>query len=149
MKLQITSLLIILSSLFVHAQPMSTQEIDMLVASTMEIFDVPGIGVAVLKDGEVVHMKGHGVRSLDSKLPVNEHTLFGIASNSKAFTAAALGILVEEKKVSWNDRVIDYIPEFRLYDPYVTQDFRIRDLLCHRSGMGLGAGDLMIWPDGT
>jgi len=131
------------------AQPLASSQIDKLVARTMETFDVPGMAVAVLKDGEVVHMKGHGVRSLETGEAMDKHTLFGIASNSKAFTAAALGILVDQGKITWDDRVIDHIPEFILYDPYVTHDFRIRDLLCHRSGMGLGAGDLMIWPDGT
>ncbi|MEA1878450.1 MAG: serine hydrolase [Bacteroidota bacterium] len=149
MKLLITSLLIAFTSLTIQAQPMSNQAIDELVANTMETFDVPGIAVAVLKDGETILMKGYGVRSLDTKIPMDEKTLFGIASNSKAFTAAGLGILKQEGKLDWDDRVIDYIPEFRLYNPYVTDDFRIRDLLCHRSGMGLGAGDLMIWPDGT
>lgn len=149
MKLLITSLLFVIFSLSLHAQPMSNQAIDELVANTMETFDVPGIAVAVLKNGETILMKGYGVRSLDTRIPMDVNTLFGIASNSKAFTSAALGMLKEEGKLDWDDRVIDYIPEFRLYDPYVTQDFRIRDLLCHRSGMGLGAGDLMIWPDGT
>lgn len=149
MKLLITSLLFIIFSLALHAQPMSNQAIDELVANTMETFDIPGIAVAVLKDGETILMKGYGVRSLDTGIPIDVNTLFGIASNSKAFTSAALGMLKEEGKLDWDDRVIDYIPEFRLYDPYVTSDFRIRDLLCHRSGMGLGAGDLMIWPDGT
>jgi CubicO group peptidase (beta-lactamase class C family) len=149
MKTAITPLIFLLSILSSIAQPMTTSEIDKLVANTMETFDVPGIAVAILKDGEPLLMKGYGVRSLDSKVPMDEYTLFGIASNSKAFTAAALGILKQDGKLDWDDRVIDYIPEFRLYDPYVTNDFRIRDLLCHRSGMGLGAGDLMIWPDGT
>jgi CubicO group peptidase (beta-lactamase class C family) len=128
------------------AQPISSKEIDSLVAKTMKTFDVPGIAVAVVKDDKVIHSKGYGVRSLNTKLKVDENTLFAIASNSKAFTSAALGILVDEKKLSWDDKVIDYIPEFRLYSPYVTEEFRIRDLLTHRSGLGLGAGDLMIWP---
>ena len=149
MKTTLTLLLSVISITLLVAQPMSTSEIDKLVANTMETFDVPGIAVAVLKDGETILMKGYGVRSLDTKVPMDEKTLFGIASNSKAFTAAGLGILKQEGKLDWDDRVIDYIPEFRLYNPYVTDDFRIRDLLCHRSGMGLGAGDLMIWPDGT
>jgi len=142
-------LLAIVTSMGAFAQPLASSQIDKLVARTMETFDVPGMAVAVLKDGEVVHMKGHGVRSLETGEAMDKHTLFGIASNSKAFTAAALGILVDQGKITWDDRVIDHIPEFILYDPYVTHDFRIRDLLCHRSGMGLGAGDLMIWPDGT
>jgi CubicO group peptidase (beta-lactamase class C family) len=112
----------------------------------MKTFDVPGIAVAVVKDDKVIHSKGYGVRSLNTKLKMDENTLFGIASNSKAFTTAALGILIDEKKLSWDDKVIDYIPEFRLYSPYVTEEFTIRDLLTHRSGLGLGAGDLMIWP---
>ncbi|MFO7616413.1 MAG: serine hydrolase [Bacteroidales bacterium] len=132
-----------------HAQPLTGEQIGQLVERTLKAFDVPGIAVGIVKDGQVVHARGYGVRSLRTGKPVDEHTLFGIASNSKAFTAAALGILVEEGKLGWNDKVVDHIPEFRLYDPYVTQDFTIRDLLTHRSGMGLGAGDLMIWPDGN
>ena len=129
------------------SQPISSDEIDQVVEKTMKTFQVPGIAVAVVKDGKVIHAKGYGVSSLNTNAKVDENTLFGIASNSKAFTAATLGILVDEKKINWDDKVIQYIPEFRLYNSYVTEDFTIRDLLCHRSGMGLGAGDLMIWPD--
>lgn len=131
------------------SQPLTATEIDRLAERTMKTFQVPGMAVAVIKDGKVVHSKGYGVRSLNSGKKVDEQTLFGIASNSKAFTAATLGILVDEKKLSWNDKVIQYIPEFRLYNSYVTEDFTIRDLLTHRSGLGLGAGDLMIWPDSS
>ncbi len=141
----------ILSIIFIgiNAQTLTSTQIDDLVNETIKTFDVPGIAVAIIKDGKTVHLKGYGVRSLDSKIPMDEKTLFGIASNSKAFTAAALAMLKEEGKLDWDDKVVDYIPEFRLYNSYVTEDFRIRDLLCHRSGMGLGSGDLMIWPDGT
>jgi len=121
--------------------------VDSVVEKAMTTFDVPGIAVAIIKDNKTIHEKGYGVRSLNNKLPVDENTLFGIASNSKAFTTATLGILVDEGKLNWDDKVIDYIPEFRLYTPYVTQDFTIRDLLTHRSGLGLGAGDLMLFPD--
>ena len=110
---------------------------------------MPGIAVAVVKDGKIIHAKGYGVRSLNTMQKVDENTLFGIASNSKAFTVAALGILVDEKKIKWDDKVTDYIPEFRMYNPYVTEEFTIRDLLTHRSGLGLGAGDLMFWPDSS
>jgi CubicO group peptidase (beta-lactamase class C family) len=115
----------------------------------MKTFDVPGIAVGVIKDGKVVIAKGYGVRSLDTMQKMDENTLFGIASNSKAFTTAALGILVDEGKLKWDDKVRDYIPEFKLYSPYVTEEFTIRDLLTHRSGLGLGAGDLMFFPDGS
>jgi CubicO group peptidase (beta-lactamase class C family) len=130
----------------IHAQTITSGEIDSLAERTMKTFDVPGIAVAIVKDDKVIHTKGYGVRSLKTMLKVDSNTLFGIASNTKAFTTAALGILIDEKKLSWDDRVIDYIPEFRLYSPYVTEEFTIRDLLTHRSGLGLGAGDLMIWP---
>ena len=130
----------------VNAQIITSSEIDSLVERTLKTFDVPGIAVAVVKDNQVIHSKGYGVRSLNTKQKVDENTLFGIASNSKAFTTAALGILIDDKKLSWDDKVIDYIPEFRLYNPYVTEEFTIRDLLTHRSGLGLGAGDLMIFP---
>ncbi|MES2891148.1 MAG: serine hydrolase [Bacteroidota bacterium] len=129
------------------AQPITPTQIDELVERTLKTFNVPGIAVGIIKDGKLVHAKGYGVRSLNTKQPVNEHTLFGIASNTKAFTAAALGILVDEGKLTWDDKVTDHIPEFKMYDPYVTDAFTIRDLLSHRSGLGLGAGDLMFWPD--
>lgn len=129
------------------AQAITSAEIDNLVEKTLKTFDVPGIAVAVVKDGKVIHSKGYGVRSLNTKQKVDENTLFGIASNSKAFTSAALGMLVDEKKLKWDDKVRDYIPEFKMYDPFVTEEFTIKDLLTHRSGLGLGAGDLMFWPD--
>ena len=141
----VLSFFLILSTISISAQ-ISSVEIDSLVQRTMRTFDVPGIAVAVVKDDKVIHSKGYGVRSLNTKQKVDSNTLFGIASNSKAFTTAALGILIDENKLSWDDKVIDYIPEFRLYTPYVTEEFTIRDLLTHRSGLGLGAGDLMIWP---
>lgn len=133
----------------IYAQPITSPQIDALVERTLKTFDVPGIAVAVVKDGKIIHEKGYGVISLNTMQKMNEHTRFGIASNSKAFTVAALGILVDEGKLKWDDRVTDIIPEFKLYAPYVTEDFTIRDLLTHRSGLGLGAGDLMIWPDSS
>ncbi|TVT38562.1 serine hydrolase [Hymenobacter setariae] len=129
--------------------PLDVAAVDAAVARTLKAFDVPGISVAVVKDGQVVLAKGYGVRSLKTKEPMDANTLVGIASNTKAFTAAALGLLVDEGKLKWDDKVTDYIPEFRMYDPYVTAEFTVRDLLCHRSGMGLGAGDLMFFPDST
>lgn len=127
--------------------PLSTAQIDAVVADAMQTFDVPGISVAVVKDGQLVHAKGYGLRSINGKEAVDANTLFGIASNSKAFTAAALAVLVDEGKLRWDDKVTQYLPYFKMYNNYVSQEFTIRDLLTHRSGLGLGAGDLMIWPD--
>ena len=134
---------------FLQAQVISAVQIDSLTEKVLKIFDVPGIAVAVVKDGKVIHAKGYGVRSLATKQKTDEYTLFGVASNSKAFTSAALGMLIDEGKLKWDDKVTDYIPGFRLYNPYVTEEFTIRDLLTHRSGLGLGAGDLMMWPDSS
>ncbi len=131
------------------AQIISSKQIDSITELTLKTFDVPGMAVAVIKDGKVIHAKGYGVRSLKTMQKVDENTLFGIASNSKAFTTAALGMLIDEGKLKWDDKVTDYIPEFKLYNPYVTDDFTIRDLVTHRSGLGLGAGDLMMFPDGS
>jgi CubicO group peptidase (beta-lactamase class C family) len=142
-------LLLLLACTSVYAQPLASKAIDELSERSMKAFDVPGIAVAVIKDGKVIHSKGYGVRSLKTMEKVDENTLFGIASNSKAFTAATLGILVDEGKIKWDDKVRDYIPEFKLYSPFVTEEFTIRDLLTHRSGMGLGAGDLMFFPDSS
>jgi hypothetical protein len=132
-----------------QAQVITSAQIDSLTQLTLKTFDVPGISVAVVKDGKVVHSKGYGVRSLKTNQPMDENTLVGIASNSKAFTASALAMLVDEGKLKWDDKVRDFIPEFKLYNPYVTEEFTIRDLLTHRSGLGLGAGDLMMFPDSS
>lgn len=146
MKRVFLILCVLVAVLPLQAQ-LSSVEIDALVNRTLKTFDVPGIAVCVIKDKKIVHAKGYGVRSLNTKQLVDEHTLFGIASNSKAFTAAALGMLAEEGKLSWDSKVTDFIPEFKMHDPYVTAEFTLRDLLTHRSGLGLGAGDLMFWPD--
>ena len=139
---------ITLASFTAFGQNISNQTIDQVTENAMKTFDVPGISVAVIKDGTIVHSKGYGVKSLKTGEKVQSNTNFGIASNSKAFTAAALAILVDEGKIKWDDKVITHIPEFKMYNDYVTKEFTIRDLLTHRSGLGLGAGDLMVWPDG-
>src|SRR3984885_3541059 len=137
------------ASSVVNAQAITPDSIDRLVERTLKTFDVPGIAVAIVKDDKMIFAKGYGYASLATHKKVDENTLFGIASNSKAFTTAAIGILVDEGKIKLDDKVTDYIPEFKMFDPYVTAEFTIRDLLTHRSGLGLGAGDLMDWPDST
>jgi CubicO group peptidase (beta-lactamase class C family) len=135
------------SAWFCLALPLAAQaHLDQVVERTRKAFEVPGIAVAVVKDGKVVLAKGYGVRKLGEPAPVTARTLFGIASNTKIFTAAALAMLVDEGKLAWEDRVVDRLPGFQMSDAYVTREMRIRDLLCHRSGLGLGAGDLMAFP---
>ncbi len=124
-------------------------DLDAYVALSMKTFDVPGMAVAIVKDGKIVVAKGYGVRKLGDPTPVDEFTRFGIGSNTKAFTTAALATLVDEGKLAWDDPVYQHLPGFVMYDPYVSHEMTIRDLLTHRSGMGLGEGDLLFWPHST
>ncbi len=128
---------------------LTAEQVDALIKNSMTKFNVAGVSVGIVKDGKVVYTKGFGVKSIDTKSPVDEHTNFAIASNSKAFATLTLAMLVEDGKLKWTDKVKDHIPEFKMYDSYVTENFIIEDLLTHRSGLGLGAGDLMFFPDGT
>jgi len=125
------------------------RDLDRTVARVMQTFDVPGLALAIVKDGQVLLAKGYGVRTLGRPAPVDERTLFGIASNTKVVTATALGLLVEDGLLEWDAPVIRYLPWFAMYDSWVTQQITIRDLLVHRSGLGLGAGDLLWWPPST
>lgn len=138
----------LLSGATLFAQ-ISANQIDSLVSDAMTRFHVPGVAVGVVKDGKIIYSKGFGLRNINNKSSrVNEHTQFAIASNTKAFTAAALAILVDDGKLTWQTKVRDIIPEFTMYNSYVSDNFTIEDLLTHRSGMGLGAGDLMIFSEG-
>lgn len=107
---------------------------------------IPGLSIAIVEQGKPVMAEGFGVRKLGGDQPVDSHTIFQTGSTGKALTAAALALLVDQGKIGWDDRVIDHIPWFRMYDAYVTREITIRDLLVHRSGLGLGAGDLMFVP---
>jgi len=117
--------------------------LDQAIAQAQKEWPVPGLAVGIVKDGRPVLLKGYGVREQGTEDPVDENTLFAIASNTKAFTAASLAMLVEEGKIDWDDPVRDHLPYFQLYDPYVSQDMRVRDLLSHRSGLGTFSGDLL------
>jgi CubicO group peptidase (beta-lactamase class C family) len=124
-------------------------DLDAFVGQSMKTFGPPGMTVAIVEDGKVALTKGYGVRSADKPGAVDEHTVFPIGSETKAFTSAALAILVDEGKLKWSDRVVDRLPGFQMYDPYATEHMTILDLLTHRSGLGLGEGDLMIVPSTT
>lgn len=152
MRFRANRIAVILALLFLAAASALAEtapppDLDAWVARAMKEFEVPGIALAIVRDGEVVATRGYGLRKLGQPQPVDEHTLFGIASNTKAFTAAALAMLVDDGKISWDDPVTKHLPAFQLHDPYVSRELTVRDLLCHRSGLGLGAGDLLYWPD--
>ncbi len=119
------------------------KEIDAYAEKARADWKVPGFAIAIVKDDKVVFAKGYGVREVGKTTPVDEKTLFAIASNSKAFTSAALAILVDEKKLNWDDKVTKYLPDFQMYDPFVTREITVRDLLSHRSGLITFGGDLL------
>jgi CubicO group peptidase (beta-lactamase class C family) len=124
------------------------KEIDAYAEKTRLDWNVPGVALAIVKDDKVVFAKGYGVREMGKPERVDENTLFAVASNSKAFTTAGLAILVDEKKLSWDDKVIKYLPEFQMSNPYVTSEITIRDLVSHRSGLDTFSGDL-LWYETT
>jgi CubicO group peptidase (beta-lactamase class C family) len=145
----------LLAGLLLAASPASgicqqaPPDFDGYVKRVMQTFTVPGLSVAIVKDGKVVLAKGYGVRRIGDPAPVDARTRFGIASNTKLFTATAIALLVEEGKLDWDTPVSRYLPNFAMSDPYVTHEMTVRDLLVHRSGLGLGAGDLLWWPPST
>jgi CubicO group peptidase (beta-lactamase class C family) len=107
---------------------------------------VPGMAIAIVENERVTFAKGFGVKALGKPDPVDADTIFPTGSTGKAVTVAALAVLVDQGKIAWDDRVIDHLPGFQMYDPWVTREMTIRDLLVHRSGLGLGAGDLLFVP---
>lgn len=145
-----TALLLALFSVAsLYAQAGPPPDLDSYIARAMQTFEVPGLSVAIVKEGRAVVAKGYGVRKMGEPNLVDENTLFGIGSNTKAFTSALLASLVDEGKLSWDDKVYERLPGFQMYDPYVSHEMTIRDLLTHKSGMGLGEGDLLFWPHST
>lgn len=143
-------LLLFVFPVFVFAQSLDEKlkEIDAYAEKTRADWNVPGFAIAIVKDDKVVFAKGYGVRELNKPERVDENTLFAIASNSKAFTTASLAILVDEKKIDWDDKVVKYLPGFQLYNPYVTNEITIRDLVSHHSGLDTFSGDL-LWYETT
>lgn len=131
-----------LTPVFSQISSQITQEIDAYVQTAMDIWQVPGLAVAIVNKDSIMYAKGYGVLDLRDTIPVDEHSLFAVASNSKAFTATAIGLLVQEGKVDWDDKVLDYLPHFQLQDPDATRKLTLRDLLCHRVGHVTWGGDL-------
>lgn len=138
-------LILLVCGIPTHAQVKSLEGLDAYIERAMKDWELPGLAIAIVKDDSVVFARGYGVRELGKSDPVDGHTLFAVASHTKAFTAAALGLLVQEGRLSWDDRVIDHMPKFRLYDPTTTREMTIRDLLTHRAGYRTWAGDLLWW----
>jgi CubicO group peptidase (beta-lactamase class C family) len=119
----------------VHAQGPDMAGLATYIAHAMQDWEVPGLAIAVVRDDSVILARGFGEREVGTGQPVDEHTLFAIASTTKAMTVAALGMLVDEGTIRWDDRVADHMPSFELADPYVRDAVTIRDLLTHRTGV--------------
>ncbi len=126
---------------------LDTAKLDRTLNEVLADWPAPGAAIAVVIDGEVVFQKGYGLRRLDAADPVTPRSLFAIGSNTKAFTAALLGTLVDEGRLHWDDPVIDHLPAFRLADPYLTRQVTVRDLLTHRTGLPKYGGD-HLWIGG-
>ncbi|MDF1546325.1 MAG: serine hydrolase [Bacteroidales bacterium] len=147
MRLLFFTFLIVFSinlfSFSLSGQNLDTNKLDEYIKRSKDQWNIPGLAIAIVKDGEIIFSKGYGVREFGKPDKVDDESLFAIASNTKAFTASALSILVDEKKIDWDDPVQKYLPYFKLYDPYVSANMTIRDLLCHRSGLKTFSGDLL------
>lgn len=130
-----------------ESKPADLKSLPAQVEGALGNFSTPGMAVGITYKGKVIHLAGYGKRDIKNNLTVTATTQFRIGSTSKAFTVASLGILVDEGKLNWEDKVTDHLPEFKMMDPWVTAEFTIRDLLTHKSGLVSGAGDSMIWPE--
>lgn len=146
MKHVLTSLVLASAALPATALAAPPKGFEARVEALRRATGVPGMGIAIVENGVPVLVKGFGEKRIGSGDPVTEHTIFPTGSTGKAFTAAALAVLVDQGKIGWDDRVIDHLPDFRMWDSWVTREITIRDLLVHRSGLALGAGDLLFVP---
>lgn len=117
------------------AQNIQLDSVEVQIHRIMKDFDIPGLSIGIVRNDSIILSKGYGNLEIHKKRPVNENTIFGIGSISKSFTALTLGILVDKGKIDWDDKVKEFLPYFELYSPYVTDNFTIRDLLTHRSGL--------------
>ncbi len=143
---KIIIVILILFSVSLNAQEnkgIDFKTLDEYLAKSLKEWKIPGMAVAVVQGDSIAFAKGYGIREFGKKGKVNSKTLFAVASNTKSFTSAALSQLVDEGKLNWDDKVIDYLPWFRMYNNYVTGEMTVRGLLCHRSGLKTFSGDLL------
>jgi CubicO group peptidase (beta-lactamase class C family) len=145
MKLRIALIAVSALAGVAHAAP--PQGFEQRVEKLRSEYGAPGVTIAIVEGGQTALAKGWGTTLVGTQQPVGPRTIFATGSTGKAFTSAALAILVDQGKIKWDDKVIDHMPDFRMWDAWVTREMTIRDLLVHRSGLGLGAGDLLFVPN--
>lgn len=143
MKNFILSLAVIIASSVSFAQEIDFGKLNSYVKKSMRDFNMPGLAIGIVQDGDIVFQQGYGVSQVGEDQRISTNSMFGIASLSKAFTAASVGMLVEDGKLNWDDKVIKHLPDWKLSDPVVTNLMTIEDLLCHRSGLKTFDGDLL------
>ncbi|MBT3382381.1 MAG: serine hydrolase [Prolixibacteraceae bacterium] len=134
----------LLISLTLVAQNVDLEKLDSYIEKTAKEWGIPGMSVGIVQDGEIVFSKGYGVLEVSKTEKPDGNTLYAIASNTKAFTSATIAMLVQEGKLNWEDKVQKHLPYFELFSPFISQETTIRDLLCHRVGLGTFSGDV-IW----
>lgn len=139
------AMLVVLPLFHLSAQRAPLKGFDAYVNRALREWGCPGLAIAVVRNDSLIFAKGYGVRQIGSSAQVDEKTIFGIASCSKAFTAASVAMLVDEKKIKWDNPATKHLDGFQLYDPYVTREITVRDLLAHRSGLPAFGGDLIWW----
>ena len=141
-KRSLLTLFLAIPSLFLAQDP--TANLDVYMEQAIKDWNIPGAAICIVQDDKVLLSKGFGILNSNKKQKVDGSSLFAIASNTKAFTSAAIAQLVEQGKLKWGSKVQEFLPYFKLYDSYVSEEFTVRDLLCHRSGLATFSGDL-IW----
>ena len=149
MKRIISLYILVLSVIFsASSQKVDFEKLDAYFGKAASDWGVPGMSVGIVKDGEIVFSKGYGVLEMGKPEKPDGNTLYAIASNSKAFTSSLIAMLVQEGKLNWDDKVQKYLPYFELYDPFVSRETTIKDLLCHRVGLGTFSGDVIWYKSG-
>ena len=142
-KLMLSIVVTLYFTAIISQTPDQLKHLDSYYNKAFIEWHIPGMAIAIVNNNSIIFSQGYGYADLESKTKVNSNTLFAIASNTKAFTASALAQLVEHGKITWNDKVIDHLPYYRLYDHYTTQNMTIEDLLSHRNGLKTFSGDLL------
>ena len=143
MKTKLITLLFFVTFFSITAQEIDFAKFDRYVKKSMRDFNMPGLAIGVIQNGDIVFQQGYGVSKVGEPQRISTNSMFGIASLSKAFTTASIGMLVEDGKLNWDDKVTKHLPNWKLIDPVVTNMMSIEDLLCHRSGLKTFDGDLL------